>query len=375
MRANNPRKTRRRREQGAIFKESSTPSDIIEDPLTKPGRSPVLGYNHNLRYGGRTFHVQTEDSGQGYARLYTHLFYEGTILSSKKQEYDPAAPEDAVRAAMQNLHKAMIRELTHREHDARISAFFVARGEPAMLASPAAPVMVEVAAPVVAPASAVPGEPGAPTEASQPKLPGPPAFVPIAFEPASVGQEIPAPAPAHPKLAPKPVVVVQPTVLKRSPVQVSNPADGVVVRRNVVINVGAGQPPVKGTIDPTTPSPSPPTRPRAGAQYAVRDGGGFVAGNRARSAEGQSQPLASSREIRMPWETPGPRMTQPVAVPAAAQPSSEAPVTATSGKIRMPWDPPSPASGEAFSGGLVSDKSLDEVILEYLADDGETEER
>ena len=93
--------------------------------------SPVLGYNHNLRHGGRVFHVQTEDSGQGYARLHTHLFFEGTILSSKKQEYDPSAPEDAVRALMQQLHKAMIRELTHGEHDARIGAFFIARGEPA----------------------------------------------------------------------------------------------------------------------------------------------------------------------------------------------------------------------------------------------------
>ena len=334
--------------------------------MTKPGRSPVLGYNHNLRYGGRTFHVQTEDSGQGYARVYTHLFYQGTILSSKKEEYDPAAPEDSVRAAMQKLHKAMIRELTHQEHDARISAFFIARGEPAMLASPSAPVVLEVAAPVqVEPA---PVEPILPI-----------ATEPMVFDPASVGQELPvaaAPAPVPPKMIPKPVVVVHPTVLKRSPVQVSNPADGVVVRRNVVINVGAGQPPVKGTINPAPPAASAPaTRPRAGAHYAVRDGGGFVAGNRARSADGQSQPLASSREIRMPWETPGPqRMAHPV-VPASAQPVADAPVTATSGKIRMPWDPPAPGSGEAFSGGLVSDKSLDEVILEYLADDGETEER
>ncbi len=94
---------------------------------------------------------------------------------------------------------------------------------------------------------------------------------------------------------------------------------------------------------------------------------------RPRATDGQSQPLASSRDIRMPWETPGPqRMSHPV-VPASAQPVAEAPVTATSGKIRMPWDPPAPASGEAFSGGL--DKSLDEVILEYLADDGEADER
>src|SRR4030095_10665927 len=108
--------------------------------------SPVLGYNHNLRHGGRVFHVQTEDSGHGYARLHTHLFFEGTILSSKKQEYDPSAPEDAVRALMQQLHKSMIKELTRGEHDPRIGAFFAARGEPAVLGQPvAAPEVVDAA--------------------------------------------------------------------------------------------------------------------------------------------------------------------------------------------------------------------------------------
>jgi hypothetical protein len=329
--------------------------------LTKRGRSPVLGYNHNLRYGGRTFHVQTEDSGQGYARLYTHLFYEGTILSSKKQEYDPEAAEDSVRALMQKLHKTMIRELTHKEHDARIGAFFIARGEPAMLEDRSAPVIVEVAAP--------PAPPGAPP--AVPVAPEAVAAVAAAAPPAAA-----ATAPARPKMTPKPVVVVQPTVLKRSPVQVSNPADGVVVRRNVVINVGAGQPPVQGTINPApAPAQTSPTRPRAGAHYAVREGGGFVSGNRARATgtESQSQPLASSRDIRMPWETPAPqRISQPV---AAAQSAAEAPAAAPGGKIRMPWDPPTAAGTEAFSGELVSDKSLDEVILEYLADDGDAEDR
>jgi hypothetical protein len=338
--------------------------------LTKPGRSPVLGYNHNLRYGGRTFHVQTEDSGQGYARLYTHLFYEGTILSSKKQEYDPAAPEDAVRALMQKLHKSMIKELTHREHDARIGAFFTARGEPAMLEEPRpAPVVVEAA-----PAPAAPVAVSVAPEVVAP-------VVEVAVAPvveaalAPVVEAAPAPV-ARPKMIPKPVVVVQPTVLKRSPVQVSNPADGVVVRRNVVINVGAGQAPVKGAINPA-PAAAPAQRPRAGAQYAVRDGGAFVAGARARvaGAEAQPQPLASSREIRMPWETPGPqRLSQPIAT-QPAQPVVEAPVSAATGKIRMPWDPPAAAGSEAFSGELVSDKSLDEVILEYLADDGDSEDR
>src|SRR4051812_17432542 len=107
--------------------------------------SPVLGYNHNLRHGGRVFHVQTEDSGKGYARLNTHLFYEGTILPTKKQESAPSSSEESVRALMQQLHKSMIRELTHGEYDARIGAFFIARGEPARLDTPVAPPAVEKA--------------------------------------------------------------------------------------------------------------------------------------------------------------------------------------------------------------------------------------
>jgi hypothetical protein len=168
-------------------------------------------------------------------------------------------------------------------------------------------------------------------------------------------------------VTPKPIVTVQPTALKRSPVVVSNPADGVVVRRNVVIDVGAGNPPVQGPSAAQTPPPMA-TRPRAGAHIATRDGSGFIAGNRGRAgaAEQPHQPLASTREIRMPWETPSPRRAVP---PVASAPTTPAPavpaaVTAT-GKIRMPWDPPGAAAAETF----VSDKSLDEVILEYLADD------
>ena len=186
--------------------------------MSKRARSPVLGYNHNLRYGGRVFHVQTEDSGQSYARLYTHLFFEGTILSSKKEEYDPAAAEDSVRALMQKLHKAMIRELTRGEHDPRIAAFFGARGEPAMLEP--RPVVAVAAAPAVI-ADVSPAVVAAP--AARPPVP-----------------------PVNAKPPAKPVVIVQPTALKRSPIVVSNPAEGVVVRRNVVIDVGAGQPPGAG---------------------------------------------------------------------------------------------------------------------------------
>jgi hypothetical protein len=321
--------------------------------------SPVLGYNHNLRHGGRVFHVQTEDSGQGYARLHTHLFYEGTILSTKKQEYDPSAPEDAVRALMQQLHKSMIRELTHGEHDPRIGAFFAARGEPARLdvggvppagaPTPAAPVAVETA-----------------VAQAQPELP-----VPVA-RPAA----LPTTAPMMAAAAPKPVVMVKPGAVRRPPVVLSSSADGVVVRRNVVINVGGGAPPVNGTpgnAQPPASGRARPAAPIAGSDAAVVKGKG---GSRAAVApDSAPQPLASSRDIRMPWESPVPPRAaqQPIAAAAPARRPS-------SGDVKMPWDGPEgarPSSPEtdAFAAALGDDKGLDEVILEYLSDDSESEER
>ena len=54
-------------------------------------RSPVLGYNHNVRYAGRLWHVQTEDSGVNNPHIFTHLFHDGTILATKRVDYDPSS--------------------------------------------------------------------------------------------------------------------------------------------------------------------------------------------------------------------------------------------------------------------------------------------
>jgi hypothetical protein len=333
-------------------------------------QSPVLGYNHNLRHGGRVFHVQTEDSGQGYARMHTHLFFEGTILSSKKQEYDPAAPEEAVRALMQQLHKAMIKELTHGEHDARIGAFFIARGEAAILDEAGKPVAAKVEAPAESKA-----EPAAAKVEPE---------APAAVAPAPEPEPAPAIAPSRTlrgPAAPKPVVMVKPGGVRRPPVVLSSSADGVVVRRNVVINVGGGAPPVNGTPPPTRSSTSGSTssRARPAAPVAASDGVVVPSRGAARAAaappENAPQPLASSRDIRMPWDTPGPapRASQPVIAAADVPPRRS-----SSKDVKMPWDSAPgerPAAGDAFAAGLGDDKGLDEVILEYLSDDGETEDR
>jgi len=120
--------------------------------MAKPPRSPLLGYNHNIGHLGQVFHVQTEDSGPLTPRLFTHMFFEGTILASIKHEYDAQLTEDKVRLLMQNQHKAMIRDLLHARFDERLVTFFRARGVELAATAGALPStpMLETPSPVLA---------------------------------------------------------------------------------------------------------------------------------------------------------------------------------------------------------------------------------
>jgi len=86
-------------------------------------RSPILGYNHNVRYRGLVFHVQTEDSGVLSPHLFTHLFHEGVIVSTRKLVYDAGASEDAIKALMQAQHKAVLKDLNRRQFDDKIDQY------------------------------------------------------------------------------------------------------------------------------------------------------------------------------------------------------------------------------------------------------------
>jgi hypothetical protein len=304
--------------------------------MTKPLRSPVLGYNHNLRYRGRVFHVQTEDSGPVNPHLFTHLFFEGTILSSKKHSYDAEVHEDSVKLLMQQLHKAMIRELTHGDHDPRVIAFFAARGQQAFAdPAPAAPAPAAEPAPAPVVVAAAPAaEAPVPVEivpAPAPQSPQSPNVIQVTgvvTGSLDSGPRRPAPAAAAAgRITPRPVVMVRPTDMKRPPMAFSSSADGVVVQRNVVISVG---------------EPAPRIRPAA------------VIGD----ASGVSAPHASAT-----ISVSSPSAVASAAAAASALASVEPPRKRIASPIEKPFT------------DLVSDKSLDEVILEYLSDDGEPESR
>jgi hypothetical protein len=86
-------------------------------------RSPILGYNHNVRHRGLVFHVQTEDSGIVNPHLFTHLFFGGTILATRKLVYDNEAAEESVKSLMQAQHKAVLRDLKRNVFDDKIEQY------------------------------------------------------------------------------------------------------------------------------------------------------------------------------------------------------------------------------------------------------------
>jgi hypothetical protein len=156
----------------------------------------VVGYNHNIKYKGEIFHIQTEDSGVNTPHIITLLYRGGNIIASKKTSYADIVKMDnlthIVEELMKEQHKDMLRRLKNAEFDARLGLEGV-EAEPA-----ASPVTPPGAAPVPRPVPP-PAAPPLPTAAPAPPVTAPPAVatetVPEAAPPVSAEQ----PAEASPK--------------------------------------------------------------------------------------------------------------------------------------------------------------------------------
>jgi hypothetical protein len=83
----------------------------------------VVGFNHNIRYKGEVFHVQTEDSGIHNPCITTLLYRDGTIIASKKTSYADIVKVEmlskVVEDIMKEQHKDMLRRLKAGEFDER----------------------------------------------------------------------------------------------------------------------------------------------------------------------------------------------------------------------------------------------------------------
>ena len=320
--------------------------------MGKPTRSPLLGYNHNVRYGGRILHVQTEDSGPANPHLYTHLFFGGSILATKRCEYDAASSDEGVRGLMQGQHKEILKELKQGLYDDRLGNFFIARGEvftappqagaealPAPLLQPEDEILIThedlpelpealpkaIPSPILEvldldsistpPPDQTPAAP--PLYTVRPALPGAGTynFRRRTRDIASVGpSETGAPAERRRLARPRPS---------------AGPASAVVVQRRIVVGVGGK---TAGAPRPTAPRPR---RPGGGVPYVVQEGShpNFTSGHQPEPDAPPAQPMAETADT-----ADAPRTAAPPPVPQEPPPES-----------------------------LVSTRSLDDVILAYLS--------
>jgi len=82
----------------------------------------IPGFNHNIQYNGRTYHIQTEDSGVENPHIITLLYVNGTIIGKKKTAYLDLVKSEKlpqlVRELMEEQHKSMLRELVRGGYEA-----------------------------------------------------------------------------------------------------------------------------------------------------------------------------------------------------------------------------------------------------------------
>ena len=337
-------------------------------------KSPLLGFNNNVRHKGRVFHIQTEDSGVNRPHIITHLFADGgRILKTIKTSYaEHVAAEnmaETVTAMMKEQHKAMFVALRDGQYDHLIDA-------PA-----GAPRTGVNQVPVMPPATGVnkvPSLPSIPAAASsQPG--GPPPTGPNAIPAIPMARSSQPSAPPPPP--PPPIAAAPPPAFK---------------------------PPAPPGYTPPPGAPTPPPLPAAAQRAPSRpvmnalrgEGAPPDAGYQARMQPERPVDLEAleraAQEVQTPFFQQMQDLPPPPAAVLAKKPSgshSSASLRAVSPDSRAPSDPPAnpspgryaqprpaavfgatrPAEGVSIFGeDLISEKSLDEVILSYLAEDLDT---
>ncbi|MBI1810791.1 MAG: hypothetical protein HY035_08155 [Nitrospirae bacterium] len=107
----------------------------------------LVGYNNNVTYKGKVYHVQTEDSGLNNPIIVTLLYFKGTILASKKISYSHLIGikdiKKSVRELMKEQHKAILKELIAGKYTGD-EAEEEKKEEPVSVASMAEPEMKKI---------------------------------------------------------------------------------------------------------------------------------------------------------------------------------------------------------------------------------------
>jgi hypothetical protein len=328
---------------------------------TKFPPSPLLGYNNNVRHKGKVFHIQTEDSGVKYGHIITHLFMDGgRILKSVKTGYAEYIGNERmgeiVREMMKQQHKAMFIALRDGKFDAIAEgAADVSQATRAVVAeAPPAP------SPAEPPAAAPPPAPSSPR-------PGPSAKTVPAGSGSARG---PLAAPAEPIRSGPAYALTQPFASAApaddAPATVRQPEAELTLDIGALERAASGAHASSPGMRQASELPPPPAnlfRDRGGmGKYRMTpvppaSASGQGGAQRAATPPPSTKPGPGSSSV-----APGSRGTPPGAAPGERRYAPTRPA-AIFGQAR-----PQP-NKSVFGEDLISDKSLDEVILSYLAED------
>ena len=270
---------------------------------------PLLGFNNNVRHRGRIFHIQTEDSGVKNPRIVTHLFADGgRIIKTTRTEY----AEHVTRADMQTFVRGLMKE----QHKGMFTALRM--GDLDTL-------LEDVCGPFEQPLR-MSKEP--PPIVSAPP-PAPIVMAPVVTEPA------PAPDFETPAIASAFGDADRVSDRPEPPRPLSNP-----------------------NLRKVAPSSPPPSAAAFDLDVAALERLPQKSG--LPSFERSDAPPPSARPLRK--SNPPPRKLRPNPATASAPPSLSRPSARFAAA-------PSKSSPSIFGEGVISEQSLDEVILSYLAED------
>ncbi len=332
--------------------------------------SPLLGYNNNIRHKNRVFHVQTEDSGVRHPHIITHLFMDGgRILKSVKTSYAEhlgvEKMADLVRKMMKDQHKGMLIALRDGQFDHVIDG-----GEAPKAAKSPSPSPSLAALEATSPSRADP-----PTSQAEPPssdATAPPTTSPEAGLAAEGPRTSPSFDPLPSDLEPPPANLFRPRTGGNYSTVLSDDAPPDAVGPESRPRPLTGRPPLKQP--PATPLPAGATLSRSGTTKPPPTPG--APGSRPSPASASMQPRPAP--IRRGSSPPAPGVGEG-ASRIARRPGGVPVVTAKPLESRYASARPAAIFGNAkprhgssiFGEDIISDKSLDEVIMSYLADDSE----
>ena len=85
----------------------------------------LIGYNNDVQYRGKVFHIQTEDRGSPAMQIETQIFHAGAILDTRilsyeelvESEEEGEARNKSIKSLMQKTHKELYRNLFTGHYD------------------------------------------------------------------------------------------------------------------------------------------------------------------------------------------------------------------------------------------------------------------